>query len=93
MLGDNRKIDNLGRICIPKEMRKKLNIGDTDQLEVICDGDKIMLRKKEFECVFCHRKKNLTEFNGKYICKECRNELNKSSTPKYEGERQVIGIS
>lgn len=71
---------------------KKLNIDDTDRLEVTCDDHEIKIRKKNVACVFCNHKKALTKFNGKYICKHCKNELNKSSTPKYEGERQVISI-
>lgn len=92
MLDCNKKIDNLGRICIPKEIRKKLNIGDTEWLEVTCDDQEIKIRKKEITCVFCNSKEDLKEINGKRVCQTCIKKLNNSSIPKYAGKQTIIRI-
>lgn len=98
MLGDNRRLDNLGRICIPRKMRKQLNIDDTDQLEITCDGNEIRIRKKEITCVFCNCKENLIDLKGRYICKSCKNLLSNSGVEenKYSvsrlGSERVISI-
>lgn len=94
MLADNRKIDNLGRICIPKEIRTELNIDVTDQLEVICGDQEIKIRKKEIACVFCNSKEDLIEIRGRHICQTCINKLNNSSIQKYKGkgEQTIVRI-
>lgn len=71
MLGTNRSVDNLGRICIPKKMRKKLGINDGDQLDIVCDGHEIKITKKEISCVICNCKENLEKLGGKHICGKC----------------------
>lgn len=92
MLDCNKKIDNLGRICIPKEIRKKLNIVDTEWLEVTCDDQEIKIRKKEIACAFCSSKEDLKEINGKHVCQACINKLNNTSIPKRAGERTIVRI-
>ena len=66
-----RRIDELGRIVIPKEIRKKLEINIKDPMEIYVDGHSITLRKVEENCVFCGKSKYLISFKDKLICKNC----------------------
>ena len=73
--GITRKIDELGRIVIPIEIRNTLNIESRDSLEIFTDGDKIILSKYEPNCLFCHATDNVVFFNGKLICRTCLEQL------------------
>ena len=70
-----RRIDELGRVVIPKEFRRSLSIENGDEVEIIFQGDYVAVRKFEPFCVFCTGKENLVKYNGKYICKACKNTL------------------
>ncbi|MBM7624221.1 AbrB/MazE/SpoVT family DNA-binding domain-containing protein [Sporohalobacter salinus] len=74
-----RKVDDLGRIVIPKELRKTLNINEKDSLEIYVDGESIILKKYEPGCTFCNNVGNTTIFKGKTICKDCLAEMNDSA--------------
>lgn len=68
-----RKLDNLGRIVIPIEVRRTLDIEEKDGLEIYVDHDRIVLRKYEpaCACVFCGEADNVNDFKGKAVCNEC----------------------
>ena len=70
-----RKVDELGRIVLPIELRRNLNIDIKDPLEIYVDGQFIMLKKYEPACVFCGNAKDVVEFNGKNVCKKCLEEI------------------
>lgn len=70
-----RNIDELGRIVIPKEIRKKFGLSSTDPVEIFVEGEKIILARYEASCSFCDSSENVTEFKGKKICKACLYEL------------------
>ena len=70
-----RNVDELVRIFIPKEMRKKMNIANGDPVEIYVDGGKIILEKYNERCNFCGSESELVEFKGKLICKKCIGEL------------------
>lgn len=70
-----RNVDELGRIVVPKEIRKKMEIGSSDPIEIYVDGDKIILKKYENTCAICSGAAELVEFKGKKICKACIDEL------------------
>lgn len=70
-----RRIDELGRIVIPKELRNKLGINIKDPMEIYVEGHSITLRKVEDKCIFCGSTKNLTNFKEKLICENCLNNL------------------
>jgi len=72
-----RRIDELGRIVIPKEIRKKLGINIKDPMEIYADSSSVTLRKIEDKCVFCGSTKNLNSFKEKLICQNCFDELYK----------------
>ena len=70
-----RKLDELGRVVIPKEIRNKLNIEEKDPIEIYLDGESIVLKKYESGCIFCGNTKDLVLYDGKLICKKCLNKL------------------
>ena len=66
-----RPIDSLGRVVLPIELRKTLNLNNKDLLEIFLDDDSIILKKCQKSCIFCKSKKELSGFSGKYICEKC----------------------
>ena len=72
-----RKVDELGRIVIPKELRTTLNIEEKDSLEIYVDGEHIILKKYEPACIFCSNAKDVQVYKGKNICPACMAELKK----------------
>lgn len=66
-----RRIDDLGRVVIPKELRRAHFIEEGDPLEFFVDGDKIILRKYQPGCIFCGNTESLQLFHGKHICTSC----------------------
>ncbi len=66
-----RNVDDLGRVVIPKELRKILMIEKKDPLEIFTEGNLIILRSYNPLCLFCRDGKNLKEFKGKKICADC----------------------
>lgn len=72
-----RKIDELGRIVIPKEMRKELNLKTRDLIEIELEEREIVLRKDEDRCIFCGSNKNITNFRNKKICNKCLEDIRK----------------
>jgi transcriptional pleiotropic regulator of transition state genes len=70
-----RKVDELGRVVLPIELRNKFEIKEKDQLEIYVDGSSIILKKNEPNCVFCGSTKNLTKFSGKNVCADCINNI------------------
>ena len=69
-----RKPDKLGRIVIPKELRKTLQMEQTP-LEILSDGDQVILRRFGAQCVFCGSEEEAVEHMGKWICGACRNAI------------------
>lgn len=66
-----RKIDDLGRMVIPIELRKTMNIDKKDPMEIYVDEEKIILKKYEPACIFCGNADEIFEFEGKSVCHEC----------------------
>ena len=70
-----RKVDELGRIGLPIELRRTLNIEIKDPLEIYVDGESIMLKKYQPACVFCGSSDNIKQIKGKNVCGNCVKEL------------------
>jgi len=70
-----RKIDDLGRMVIPIELRKTMNIDKKDPMEIYVDEEKIILKKYEPACIFCGNADNTIEFEGKTVCNECADKI------------------
>lgn len=72
-----RKVDELGRVVLPIELRRTLDINEKDSLEIFVDGSQIMLKKYEPACIFCQSNTDVIIYGGKNICKECLTEMAK----------------
>lgn len=70
-----RKVDELGRIVLPIELRRTMNIEVKDALEIYVDGDQIVLKKYEPSCIFCGNAKDIIHYKGKNVCSACAHEL------------------
>ncbi len=70
-----RKVDELGRIVIPIELRRTLGIDVKDSLEIYVDAEKIILKKYEPACIFCGSADNVENYKGKIICGQCLEEM------------------
>lgn len=73
-----RKVDELGRIVLPKELRMTLKINEKDPLEIFVDEDgRIILKKYEPSCIFCNGMNNTTSFKGHNVCSECMEKISR----------------
>ena len=70
-----RQLDSLGRIVLPIELRRTLDIKTKDLLEILVEGNTVILRKYESACDFCGSTSGLAAYRGKMICKRCLKEL------------------
>jgi AbrB family transcriptional regulator, transcriptional pleiotropic regulator of transition state genes len=70
-----RKVDELGRVVLPIELRRNLNIAEKDALEIYVDGNTVILKKYEPACIFCGDAKDVENYKGKNICPNCMSEL------------------
>ena len=70
-----RKVDELGRIVLPKELRRTLGIQKEDPVEIFVDENNIILRKYEPACIFCGSASEVSIIHGKNICRVCIDEM------------------
>ena len=66
-----RKVDELGRIVLPIELRRTMDIAERDELEIFIEHDRVVLQKYEPSCVFCGSSQGLRNYRGKNVCQEC----------------------
>ncbi len=70
-----RKIDGLGRIVLPKEIRTIFNINSNDELEIFVDEDRIILQKRKSACEYCDSVANVLNFEGHSVCCKCMEKM------------------
>lgn len=70
-----RKVDELGRVVLPIELRRTLDIEEKDVLEIYVDGATVILKKYVPACIFCDNADNIKVFKGKNICSNCLKEM------------------
>ena len=70
-----RRVDELGRVVIPIEIRNQFGIAVKDPLEIFVDEGSIILKKHEESCIFSNNTKNVSEYKGKLVCSKCASEL------------------
>ena len=73
-----RKVDELGRIVLPIELRRTLDIAERDPLEIYVEGSSIVLKKYRPTCVFCDSVKDISVYREKNVCARCLRELRAS---------------
>ena len=66
-----RQIDNLGRVVIPRDIRRQLDLKCGDDITMEADGNKLIVLKAQNRCVLCNSKRDLVTFNDKFVCREC----------------------
>lgn len=74
-----RRVDELGRVVLPIEIRRILDIEERDPLEIILEEDRIVLRKLQPTCIFCGAEEDLQEYRSKRICRACLESINAQS--------------
>ena len=70
-----RQLDSLGRVVLPIELRRTLDINTKDMLEIFVEGSSVVLRKYEPNCHFCGSSAGLTSYRDKLICRHCLKEI------------------
>ena len=70
-----RRVDELGRVVIPIELRNQFGINEKDPIEIYVDGSSIILKKFAPNCIFCGDDKNLNKYKDKLICNKCINKI------------------
>ena len=70
-----RRIDELGRIVLPAELRRTLNIGERETMEIFVEGSSVVLKKYRPTCIFCDSARDVVLFKGKNICTRCLRQL------------------
>ena len=70
-----RKVDELGRVVLPIELRRTLDIELRNPLEIYVDGDMVILKKYAPACIFCGEAKEAVDFKGKIICRDCLKDI------------------
>lgn len=66
-----RKVDELGRVVLPIELRRTLGISEKDPLEIFVEGEHVILKRYEPACVFCNNATGVKQYRGKMVCGEC----------------------
>ncbi len=70
-----RKVDELGRIVIPRELRLMLEIQEKDPLEIFVEGSSVILKKYNPNCIFCGSSRDLHLYKDKLICSKCKDNI------------------
>jgi AbrB family transcriptional regulator, transcriptional pleiotropic regulator of transition state genes len=70
-----RKVDQLGRIVLPKSLRKRYRMNEGDPVEILVQGDHILLERYRPRCVFCGEVEHVTEYMEKHICRTCMSDM------------------
>ena len=70
-----RKVDELGRVVIPIELRNQFHITEKNPIEIFVDGSSIILKKYEKSCLFCGNTKKLSNYKDKLICNKCLKQI------------------
>ncbi|WP_438431785.1 AbrB/MazE/SpoVT family DNA-binding domain-containing protein [Gorillibacterium sp. sgz500922] len=70
------KVDQLGRIVLPKSLRKRYQMNEGDPIEILVQGDQILLERYRPRCVFCSGMEGVSEFKDRFVCSTCLSEMN-----------------
>ncbi|MFD2613654.1 AbrB/MazE/SpoVT family DNA-binding domain-containing protein [Paenibacillus gansuensis] len=70
-IGIVRKVDQLGRIVLPKSLRKRYEMNEGDPVEILVQGEHIILERYRPRCIFCSSADGVKEFKERHICSEC----------------------
>ncbi len=85
-----RKIDELGRIVLPSELRRVFGIHEGDQLEISVEGERIILNKRDDVCTFCGSESPLVSYRDRQVCEGCAGELGKLGRVEVRLEEKAV---
>jgi len=88
-----RRVDELGRIVLPMELRKSMGIEVKDPINISVEDGKIILQKNNPSCVFCNVEEDAVPFNGKNVCRSCYSKLTASEQFTIDEERMATPTS
>ncbi|HEX7057492.1 MAG TPA: AbrB/MazE/SpoVT family DNA-binding domain-containing protein [Bacilli bacterium] len=74
-VGVVRKVDQLGRIVLPKSLRKRYQMNEGDPVEILVQGDHIILERYKPRCVFCSSMESVSEYKNRTVCAACREQM------------------
>ncbi len=78
-IGCVRQIDKLGRLVLPSDIRKALDLKNgVDSVEFFMDNDSVIIKKYRLTCIFCQSDENLISYKNQAVCRNCMEELKKS---------------
>lgn len=72
-----RRVDELGRVVIPIELRRVMGISEKDPIEIFTEGNKIILKKFETSCIFCEATDDIQLYKDRHVCGNCMKEMAK----------------
>ncbi|MHA0856661.1 AbrB/MazE/SpoVT family DNA-binding domain-containing protein [Paenibacillus sp. CMAA1364] len=70
-----RKVDQLGRIVLPKSLRKRYQMNEGDPVEILVQGDHVILERFRPKCVFCNSSEEVSTYKEKYVCEQCQSDM------------------
>lgn len=70
-----REVDDMGRIVLPKELLKYLNMENVKAVQIFVENNSIVLKKYNPGCIFCNNVDNTIRYKGQYICKDCLKDM------------------
>jgi len=79
-VGIVRKVDSMGRMVVPKEVRNILGWDEGRPIEIFVDGESVVLKAYWPGCIFCNNLTDLTEFKGRLVCKTCIRKIGKEGS-------------
>ncbi len=77
-----RPLDTLGRVVLPIELRRNLDLKRGDPIEIFVEGDSIILRKYAPGCVLCDSMEGVIDFGQVSLCRACRKKINEADGGK-----------
>ena len=85
-----RKVDELGRVVLPIELRRHVGIEIKDPVEIFMDGDYIVLKKHTPECIFCGGTEKVVEIKGTVLCQSCIEKIKGMNLGQLEKEAAAM---
>jgi transcriptional pleiotropic regulator of transition state genes len=88
-----RKIDELGRIVLPSELRRVFGIREGEELEISVEGEKVILQKRDDLCLFCGAENPAVEYRGRRVCQDCAEELGSKAPDEVRLPEESVPVS
>jgi transcriptional pleiotropic regulator of transition state genes len=87
-----RKIDELGRIVLPSELRRVFGIREGEELEISVEGERVILQKRDDLCLFCGAENPEVEYRGRRICHNCVSELGRQAPQEIKLPEETVSV-